>query len=108
MSVRCSQVLQQALAGSEPGELLQVLRSVRPDSSQQDKAPSGSWSRACITAVLPGAVTLLHKLLDPSSVASLTPDQLQVMFCYEAIRGPGKLSMRCHLSRQCVLNIVVN
>ncbi len=72
------QVLQQAVGGHDAAVLVQVLRSVRPDTNQQDKVGTREWSCACLAAVLPGAVRLLHKLLAPSQAAQLLPDQLQV------------------------------
>lgn len=74
------QVLQQAVGGHDAAVLLQVLRSVRPDTNQQDKVGTREWSCACLAAVLPGAVRLLHKLLAPSQAARLSADQLQVTF----------------------------
>ena len=72
------QVLQQAVGGHDAALLVQVLRSVRPDTNQQDKVGTREWSCACLAAVLPGAVRLLHKLLAPSQAAQLSADQLQV------------------------------
>ena len=72
------QVLQQAVGGHDAADLVQVLRSVRPDTNQQDKVETREWSCACLAAVLPGAVRLLHKLLAPSQAAQLLTDQLQV------------------------------
>ncbi|KAL0055345.1 hypothetical protein WJX82_010851 [Trebouxia sp. C0006] len=80
----CLQVLQQAVGGHDAALLVQVLRSVRPDTNQQDKVGTREWSCACLAAVLPGAVRLLHKLLAPSQAAQLSADQLQVVA--EAIR----------------------
>ena len=72
------QVLQQAVGGHDAALLVQVLRSVQPDSNQQDKVGIRQWSCACLAAVLPGAVRLLHKLLAPSQAAQLSANQLQV------------------------------
>lgn len=72
------QVLQQAASGHDAAVLVQVLRSVRPDTNQQDKVGTREWSCACLAAVLPGAVHLLHNLLAPSQAAQLSADQLQV------------------------------
>ncbi|KAA6419843.1 MAG: hypothetical protein FRX49_10206, partial [Trebouxia sp. A1-2] len=80
----CLQVLQQAVGCHDAAVLVQVLRSARPDTHQQDKVETREWSRACLVAVLPGAVRLLHKLLAPSQAAQLSADQLQVVG--EAIR----------------------
>ena len=74
----CPQVLQQAVAASDPAQQLQVLRSVRLDATQPGPNQAQShWPCACIAAVLPGALSLLHQLFSQSQT-SLSTDQLQV------------------------------
>lgn len=88
----CLQVLQQAVGCHDAAVLVQVLRSARPDTHQQDKVETREWSRACLVAVLPGAVRLLHKLLAPSQAAQLSADQLQVTVCF-SIHALGRALM---------------
>jgi len=106
----CIQVLQQAIGGEGTAEQLQVLRSVRSDGPQQDMTSPEVWSRACMAAVLPGAVDLLHNLLAHSQgglstehlqVLSTTPEYLYQKMVLLVARGLGWL---CNSTLPCILH----
>ena len=82
-----TQVLQLAAGcgGNTSAEQVQVLRCVRPPAAPQDQAPPAAWGCACISAVLPATVNLLHTLLAPAP-KGLAADQLQVM-CKSILRA---------------------